>query len=913
VRWIFQLRFRTHPGQSLLLTGNHQLLGDDDSASAIPLTYLNQEFWQVTIPVPPETVSDAEIHYRYILRNEDGSLTEDVGIGREFNPASLSAEEVLFIDAWDHAGFQENAYSTEPFREVLLKPRFSEFHSPKPQRATHVFRAKAPLLGKDETLCLLGSGDALSNWDTRRPILLERIATQDALSVELDLSKEPFPIEYKYGVYNPRETRFVRYEDGANRILLNSVAAAKSDRGPSRPAARKTILNDGFARLPAQAWRGAGVAIPVFSLRSEASFGVGEFTDLKLLADWCHQTGLKVIQILPVNDTSATNTSADSYPYAAISAFALHPLYLNLSEVASPANQALLKSVESERKRLNALKDLDYEAVMALKRDLLDKLYCLQRDETFRSPDYQQFFAANEHWLVPYAVFCYLRDKNRTPDFSRWATHQKCQPEEIAALASEHSDSWYEVALNFFTQYHLHLQLKEASRYAHSKGVILKGDIAIGVFPHGVDTWEKPELYNMEMQAGAPPDAFGIKGQNWSFPTYNWARMQATGFAWWKQRFEQMGEYFDAFRIDHILGFFRIWSVPIDAVEGILGHFVPAIPVHISEFTRRGIQFDHDRYTKPFITDAALKDVFGAANAETVKRTFLTSRRDGRYELKPEFATQRQVEKYFVKAKPDQQTRQLKEGLYDLISNVILLPEPASAYDQFHFRFSAESTSSFKALDQRTQSQLRDLYIDYFFRRQDEFWRKQGLQKLPALKRVTNMLVCGEDLGMVPACVPETMQQLGLLSLEVQRMPKRSNREFSSPKDAPYLSVVTPGTHDMSTVRGWWKEDRALTQRFFNTELGQAGEAPLECEPWIQRMIIGQHLASPAMCSIFQLQDLLGPDVRLRRANPAEERINVPADANNYWRYRIHLTIEELLRATQFNSELKGEVVQRGR
>jgi 4-alpha-glucanotransferase len=224
-----------------------------------------------------------------------------------------------------------------------------------------------------------------------------------------------------------------------------------------------------------------------------------------------------------------------------------------------------------------------------------------------------------------------------------------------------------------------------------------------------------------------------------------------------------------------------------------------------------------------------------------------------------------------------------------------------------------ESTSSFKALDPHTQTQLKQLYVDYFFRRQDDFWMKEAMQKLPPLKRATNLLVCGEDLGLVPACVPEVMKRLGLLSLEVQRMPKDSNREFSHPKDAPYLSVVTPSTHDMSTIRGWWKEDRIITQNFYNHELRQPGEAPASCEPWISKAIILQHLSSPAMWSIFQLQDLLGMDEHLRRENPDDERINVPANSQNYWRYRMHLTLETLNRSCSFNRELKDLLRQSGR
>ncbi|HZR19929.1 MAG TPA: 4-alpha-glucanotransferase [Verrucomicrobiae bacterium] len=900
MRLTIQLRYHTMPGQSLLITGNHEILGNDAVQSAIPLEYLDHEFWQVRLILPKSAVPDATLVYRYLLREPDGTIHEDWGNGRTFTPGAFSQEEILLIDSWNHPGFYENAFYTEPFRGVLLKPRQAEFQAPQPPLSTHTFRIKAPLLEKDQTLCLLGSTAALGNWETDKPILLSRTNKSDWLSAEVDLSSAHFPTEYKYGVYNFAEQKFVGYEAGPNRTLRDGGAPRK-----------QTILNDGFAVLPVTTWRGTGVAIPVFSLRTHASFGVGEFTDLKPLADWCQVVGLKLIQILPVNDTTARHTSADSYPYAAISAFALHPLYLNLGQVASPAHQHLVAEHEEERKRLNALKDLDYEAVMRLKLTVIEQLYRLQRGQTFKSKDYQQFFAANEHWLVPYAAFSYLRDQNGTPDFNQWRDQRKCSPAELAALATETSPAWDKLALHYFIQYHLHLQLRQASEYAHRKGVILKGDIPIGVSRYGADAWQEPELYRMDMQAGAPPDAFGIKGQNWSFPTYDWARMKATGFDWWKRRFEQMGRYFDAFRIDHVLGFFRIWSIPLHAVEGILGHFVPAIPLRLSDFAARQIPFDRDRYLNPFITEPVLNEIFGI-DAEVVKRRFLQPGSGGRYALKPEFATQRQVERHFAQLDASEPNQALQAGLFDLISNVILLPDE-EAPDQFHFRFAIDTTSSFKHLDPRTRQQLQELYVDYFFRRQDAFWMKEAMEKLPTLKRVTNMLVCGEDLGMVPACVPEAMKQLGLLSLEVQRMPKRLGQEFSYPKDAPYLSVVTPGTHDMSTVRGWWKEDRNVTQRFYNLALGLPGPAPEECEPWINRAIIRQHLDSPAMWSIFMLQDLLGMDAQLRRPDPTEERINVPADAKNFWRYRMHLWTEDLLQASAYNAALRTEIQQSGR
>ena len=894
----FRLRFRTTFGQSLFITGNHALLGDGHAEQAAPLQYLDSESWQATFPWPEGASAGTAVTYNYILRNDDGATVQDWGNDRVINPSSFNRSEVLIVDSWNPAGAVENAFYTEPFKTVLLKPDQSELRLPIQPGATHTFKIKAPLLTKGQTLCLLGNTTALGNWNTASPLLLNRIPGEEFLTVQLGLHHALFPIAYKYGVYDLEQRAFLRYEEGENRTL--NATSLNTD----------TLINDGFVRLPADTWKGAGVAIPVFSLRSENSFGVGEFTDLKPLADWCRRTGLKLIQILPVNDTCATLTWLDSYPYAAISAFALHPLYLNLNQVVG--NKSLPKNLEAEQQRLNALEAVDYEAVMQAKLKFVRTIFPEQKVETFACRDYQDFFGRNQHWLAPYAAFCALRDRFGTADFNRWPAHQVYRANEITALVEKDSAVRDEIALNCFIQFHLHLQLKDATAYAHEHGVIVKGDIAIGVYRHGADVWQQPELFHTDLQAGAPPDAFAVKGQNWGFPTYNWSRMKQDGFAWWKQRFAQMSCYFDAFRIDHVLGFFRIWSSPAHAVEGILGYFVPAIPVGLAEFGRHGISFDRDRLVKPFITDAVVQQMFRSESA-TVKRDYLVSDRANHYSLKPEFATQRQVENHFAALESSEPNRRLKEGLFDLISNVILFEVEGSAGREFHFRFAMQDTLSFKNLEPQTQAKLQELYVEYFFRRQDDFWRQEGLQKLPALKRVTNMLVCGEDLGLVPPCVPELMKELGLLSLEIQRMPKVMGVDFSRPADAPYLSVVTPGTHDMSTIRGWWEEDRSLTQKFYQQELRQTGPAPAHCDAAINRAVVLQHLASPAMWSIFQLQDLLGLDESLRRKDFAAERINVPANPKHYWRYRMHLPLENLLQAETFNNQLHGHIRQSGR
>lgn len=659
--------------------------------------------------------------------------------------------------------------------------------------------------------------------------------------------------------------------------------------------------------MPANTWKGAGVAIPVFSLRSRSSFGIGEFSDIKLLADWAHKTGLKVIQLLPVNDTSATFTKKDSYPYAAISAFALHPVYINLAKVAGKKGTAIIKPLAKKAKELNSLEGVDYEAVIGLKLAALRELYELDGGTFQEEKAYNEFFENNRHWLVPYAAFCYLRDEWGTADCSKWKSHSLYQEVEITKLAGPKSKAYRQIAFWYFVQYHLHLQLTEAVQYTHKKGIVVKGDIPIGIYRYGADAWTAPNLYNMDQQAGAPPDDFAVKGQNWGFPTYNWKKMQEDGFAWWKQRFQQMSAYFDAFRIDHILGFFRIWSIPVHAVEGILGVFVPALPIDVNEFGERGIWFDYDRFCKPYITDAVLESVFGH-HAEAVRDQFLHKDEQGIYYLQPSVDTQQKVAALFTQMPFFQDNDFIKEGLYTLIANVLLLEQEGSGRKAFHFRIAMDRTLSFQQLDDERKWKLKELYYHYFFHRQNAIWKQEALKKLPALKAATNMLICGEDLGMVPHCVPEVMQQIGILSLEIQRMPKNPNTQFFHPKDAPYLSVITPSTHDMSTIRGWWEEDRAKTQQFYNGVLEAWGDAPVQCEPWVARAIVLQHLYSPAMWSIFQLQDLLAMNKELRRNNLEAERINNPADENNYWNYRMHLPLEELVENDAFNTELKEYV-----
>ena len=892
----FYLRFKTSFGQSLWISDNGEL-GTDLIKGAIPMTYLNDEFWVADIKINKEEASS--FHYKYILRHEDGEIIPEFGKDRLLEFPAHGIKEIQLVDTWNHAGEFENAFYSTPFADILLKRPASKSPAKSKEKVTHVFKVKAPLLKSDECVCLGGSGKEMGEWQMVKPVLLKK--EDNWWTCKLDLSEEVFPLAYKYGIYNKKEKRFIHFEEGDNRIVFA---------GPEKK--KLIVLHDGFIHLPNNTWKGAGVAVPVFSLRSKKSFGVGEFNDLKLLADWAKTAGLRLIQILPVNDTIANHTWSDSYPYAAISAFALHPLYINLEKVAGKSNAAKIKALAEKQQELNKLSYVDYVGVVKIKLDVLNDIFCNTSSDFFDDEEYKEFYSANKYWLMPYAAFCYLRDKYGTSDSSKWESFSVYNKKAIEKLSAKNSAANREISFHYFVQFHLHKQLKEAVEYCHKKGIVFKGDIPIGVYRYGCDIWVDPDLYNMDFQAGAPPDDFAVKGQNWGFPTYNWKKMQEDHFDWWRRRFEQMSNYFDAFRIDHILGFFRIWSIPIHAVEGIMGHFVPAIPVYANEFGERGIWFDHDRFCKPFINDAVLDEIFGNYSGK-IKADFLIRKEYGLYDLKPEYDTQRKVDAYIATLEEDADNEKLKTGLFDLISNVILFEEPGTDRKQFHFRIGADKTISFRYLNSEQKRKLYDLYENYFFRRQDDFWMKEAMHKLPYLKRATNMLICGEDLGMVPHCVPDVMEQLGILSLEIQRMPKKSGSEFFYPGEAPYLSVITPSTHDMSTIRGWWEEDKARITSFYHHVLGHYGEPPVHCEPWVNRAIIIQHLYSPAMWSIFQLQDILGMNEKLRRVDLHEERINVPADPNNEWKYRMHLLLEDLINETEFNEELGDYIKSSGR
>ncbi len=859
----FHIEYRTIWGETVILR-----LGD----RRIPMHYTDGGRWSVEIATEP----DAELRYGYEIE-VDGHC-----VRREWQPHVLRLAPQLrratIVDRWSERGDDAPFCASAFTRGIFARGE-------QPSDALGGSAAKGgmlqlkvllPTVRPDEVLAVAGSHPTLGNWQRIVP-LDDREFPCWQLALPAD---EAF--EYKLLVADRRTLRPLRWESGDNR-LQESIPA------------EECLVLEAAPCFDTPRWRGAGTAIPVFSLRSEEDFGIGEFYDLKLLVDWAAATGQRVIQLLPINDTTMNGTWEDSYPYNANSTFALHPQFIRLT-AAGIEPDAEYRQLQAE---LNALPQVDHERVNRAKNRLLRRAFERHGARTAADPAYRAFVEANRSWLLPYAAYRTLRDEFDTADFTQWGELARYDAARVAAYCERRRD---EVAFHCFVQYHLHLQLSEVCRYARSRGIVLKGDLPIGVSRTSADAWQMPHLFHMNSQAGAPPDAFSVTGQNWGFPTYNWERMAEDGYAWWRARLEKMAEYFDAYRIDHLLGFFRIWEIPLHAVHGLLGYFNPAMPYSAEELRREG--FDPEACAVPAADAETLAALFGPYADEVRAQCTAEDR------LLPACDTQRKVVARF--SGDDERSTRIRDGLLTLLDDVLFIEDPRRK-GYFHPRIGGQSTRRFAALDPQLREAFDRLHNDFFYRRHNDFWKESALRKLPALLAASGMLACGEDLGMIPDCVPETMHRLKILSLEIQRMPKTAGECFADPARYPYLSVCTTSTHDMTPLRAWWEEDRPLTERFYREVLGETGTAPEACPPQLCRRIIEQHLASPAMLTILPLQDWLACDGTLRFAHPEQERINVPAIPRYFWRYRLHLTLERLLAADAFNRTLHEAVVRSGR
>lgn len=893
-----RINYQTKWGESIWLCGSIKALGNWEPEHAFPMYYIGNGEWKAILNLKTEK----SFEYKYIFKTEKRIFWE-FGKNRFFEKNTLSDLELR--DHWRPQVDSDNTFLSKVFTDVLMKPVEKYNNKTQQPEKSIVFKMRAPRVPIGKNIGIIGNCTPLGNW--KKPQALYN-TNYPVWEKAINIEKITFPLEYKYVIMDRKTGEIEHWESGLPRsIFYIDQSTPKTT----------YIQNDEKFRYEKNNWKAAGVAVPVFSLRTNESFGVGEFLDLKKLIDWCTLTRIKMIQVLPINETVATHSWLDSYPYKAISVLALHPIYLNLDRLGKINDEKLNDEFDLAREMLNAKPFVDYVEVTKFKSRFYKIIFDQNWNSLQKTKLYKNFFEQNREWLEPYAAFCFLRDRFKTSNFREWGQWAEYTPGKIAKLVDPKSKHHEHIAVHYFIQYHLDLQLKEVVEYAHERGVALKGDIPIGISPNSIEAWTEPALFNLNGQAGAPPDDFAVLGQNWGFPTYNWDVMANDGYAWWKKRLNMMSKYFDAYRIDHILGFFRIWEIPKNAHHGLLGYFKPAIPLLIDEILDSGIWFDSDRFTKPYIRGHFLHEFFGNYADEVIK-LYLNETAYNTFELKVDFDTQQMIYKHFTPDDNPEQTISeknimIRDGLMALLDEVLFIRYPYSSTPAYHPRIALHYTYSYRELDHETKLNIDELYIDFFYKRHETFWRNEAMNKLPFIIDAGNMLVCGEDLGMVPESVPALMKDLNILSLEIQRMPKNPEIEFGHPADAPYLSVCTTSTHDMSTIRGWWEENRDKTQRFYHNILGKNGNAPFFAEPWICKEIINQHLYSPAMWTIFPIQDLIAMDGTLRWHETDKERINVPSDEKNKWRYRMILSLEELMAATTFNEMLSAMINISGR
>ena len=886
----FTIQYGTQWGENLYVAITYQSTDGTAKVRRQPMTTNDGWHWELeTSAVESRQHPVTSISYYYYVADADGIelRREWTGVPRTYY--FDATKNYILPDLWRDVPRQYHLYS----QAYLTTTGLSSGDSLQVQRVplyrkTVIFRVSAPQLKKGQSVAILGSHPALGSWNPARYLLMEPLGCAEwQLSVNVDAIL--LPLEFKYVIVDDETHALVAWEEGDNRSLEGMLPPEQT----AIPDGSVLVVYGEGLRVKEDTWRAAGVAVPVFSLRSSRSCGVGDFGDLRLLVDWAVATGMKIIQILPVNDTTLSRSWSDSYPYNIVSAFALHPQYLDLQALGPLRDKKRMTAFLRQQRELNALSYTDYEAVQRVKSDYVRAVFEERGQQTLDSKEFKQWFEDNQEWLVPYAEW--FSNNSLISHPSPLTSH----PSPLTSI--------------YFIQYHLHLQLKAVADYARQNGVCLKGDVPIGVNRNSVETATHPDFFCLDASTGAPPDNFSPNGQNWGFPTYRWSEgvkadsERSPLVEWFHRRMRWMEQYFDAIRIDHVLGFFRIWEIPDDAVFGLMGHFSPALPMTQGEIEYFGLPFRKDLFTRPFINDRVLQRLFGL-HVPYVREHFLIPRSYGLYDLKSEYDTQQKVRQAFD-GKGDENSLWIRDGLDRLVSNVLFLEDPRQS-EMYHPRIGAWQEPVYEALTADEKDAYMRLYNNYFYQRHNFFWGDTAMRRLSEVFGHTSMLCCAEDLGMLPECVQPVLDHLRILTLEIQSLPKQSGFEFTHLDGNPYRSVATISTHDISPLRLWWEESPERTQRYYVSMLQKQGRAPEHLPAHLAEEIIARHLYCPSMLCILSLQDWLAMDSELRSKNPREERVNVPSDPYNRWKYRMHLTIEDLLTATKYNNKVRTMITR---
>ena len=796
---LFNVEYQTTFGESLVL---NILPGEDGGKlSQHKMTTLDGCHWFVEVTKNPKPSTFIDYYYS-LMHGDEEARHEWLVEPHRLEFAAQKAARYTIYDHWIDIPEDAYMYSSALTDCIMVNQR--EMSTPTEYQRTVRLKVRAPQIRIGEQLAIVGAGDALGNWDVNKALPMFEHEYHEWV-ISLDADKLPQTFEFKFvmlGIDQPV------WEQGGNRsIALTSIGANEV-----------VVYELSQVYLPVYPWKGAGTVIPIFSLRSEGSFGVGDFGDLKKMIDWVDKTNQRILQVLPINDTNMTGSWQDSYPYNAISIYALHPQYTDFRQLPEIKDEAKRTAFETLRLELNALPQIDYERMFKAKMDYLKVLFEQEWKHVKATKAYKQFFEDNRQWLVPYAEFCVNRDKYGTADFNQWPKETKKQK----LKADSQHDFWC------YVQFNLDQQMHAAHEYARRHRVILKGDIPIGISRDGVEAWVEPKYFNLNGQAGAPPDPFSADGQNWGFPTYNWDEMLKDGCQWWVRRFRKMAQFFDAYRIDHVLGFFRIWEIPMPAKSGLEGQFAPALGLSREEIEGYGI-YGHDDL---FLVDH--------------KRS-----------------------------------------------------------DRWHPRIAVQFQEPYQKLNDGEKYNFNRLYNDYFYRRNNQFWYQEAMKKLPRLTLCgrpgygTRLRTLGDErvaYSLTGNPVNAKGRQGSFWTSLAQSLSLCLHHLYPRHADAPPVVGRGRGTY------AGLLQYHALSWRC--------------CSSSTARLAGQRHRQSSSdvtVLCLLSLQDWLSIDERLRLPDQNAERINIPANPRHYWRYRMHITLEQLLKEDEFNNEIKTLITQSGR
>ena len=678
--------------------------------------------------------------------------------------------------------------------------------------------------------------------------------------------------------------------------------------------------------------RKTGVVLPLGALYSKECAAVGDFLALKPFADFCKEAGLSVIQLLPVNDTGT-----HSSPYSGLSAFALHPLYIRIESMPefeeAKKNKAFATAYRAFKKQYVYQNRFAYTAIAEEKIRLLHLLYSAIEKRLFGKAkptkenvnvvtagagqtEAQQFTAAldafvqKNEWVIPYAVFKNLKDDFSQSSWKEWPQEKKTMTKRDIEIR------WANKALrtshNFFVwcQMRAAEQFADAAEYVRAKGIALKGDIPILMNEDSADCWANPAYFDQKWRAGSPPDGENPLGQNWGFPTYNWESLSKDGYVWWQSRIKEAAKYYDAFRIDHILGFFRIWAVDERETNAFLGHANPCCTFSRKELNDLG--FDNERIkwlSVPHIPTKDVEDItWNHEEAHAIlKKVGVQIGSEELWNFLPEICSDGDIYAKLFDA-DFTRDRAIKDVLAKKWRDRALLELKK---DEFIAVWSYSASTAWKTLNEKEKKSLEELF-SATNKKQEDLWKKSALSALTPIVQASGMQPCAEDLGVGLKSMPEVLSELDIFSLKVVRWTRdwfSQNQPYIPFSKYPELSVATTSVHDSSTLRQWWNEEKqsvnAYCETFFKTRK-DAPNANAEFDVGVAEALLETSARCNSAWFINPLQDYLFLDAAYYLENPDDERVNVPGSVNEFnWTYRMPVLLEDLSKNTNIIEKIK--------